>query len=165
MARKTKDKAPPAAAPHVVRILGAADLAERAALEERLAEIEAQLEKRDTLRDNLAIMAAVFERREDGELFIKAVNTMIGAGHFAATAHGIDALCSQADLRRFCETFGFNRWAILKRYFTLRGAPLGSIESQHPAEDVGPTPYEYTVAAGSMWPAMRDALHARGLLV
>ena len=66
----------------------------------------------------------MFDSEEDGKLFINALDEMVKERFFVVTPKGWDCLCIQADVKRFCETFDFNKWRLLARYFTIKGKKI-----------------------------------------
>ncbi len=115
-----------------------------------------------------ALFRDTFTDAADGDLFVKALQAMVRGGFLVESAKGWDCLCTQADLKRFCESFDFNKWTLLARYMTVNKITVKprSLTSQNPPEIMGgrKLPGSLSAETTSRWPEMVKALQACDLL-
>jgi hypothetical protein len=135
----------------------------------KLAKSAKQHEALPRVRVAEAQFCDTFTDPADGDLFVKALQAMVRGGFFVESAEGWDCLCTQADLKRFCGSFDFNKWTLLARYFTVNKKRIKarSLTSQNPPEIRGGRKLSGLLSADatSRWPAMVKALQACELLI
>lgn len=137
----------------------------RAAGMETLAGIAKGMAKR---REAEAAFRDTFTDSADGELFVKALQAMVRGCFFVESAEGWDCACTQADLKRFCECYEFNKWTLLARYITISKKKINtsSLKSQQPPDLNARRKSSFPLSADvkSRWPAIEKALQDCQLL-